>query len=148
MGFAMNNDPRTGLTRLIEEIESSAHKRGADDTRERFSGTVREAIRLLSSLLEAGAETATKIREISTKGASKKKQQPEPRAGSAQLRVLNIVRAFSDLRTNEIRDRLQGEVSGPSVRSALNRLKDRGAIVQKKRAWFAVEGDSQKPPPA
>jgi hypothetical protein len=142
----MNNDPHAGLSRLIEEIESGAHKRGVDDTRERFCGTVREAIRLLSDLLGNVAEPTNTTSAISPKRVFKVRQRSEPRAGSAQLKVLDIVRAGSGLRPDEILDRLQGGVSDPSIRAALNRLKGRGAIVQKKGAWFAVEGDVRKQP--
>jgi hypothetical protein len=144
-GFAMNDDPRTGLARLIEEIEASAYKRGADDTREHFITSVREAIRLLNGLLESSAPTNINPAKP-TKGLSEKRSLAEPRAGSAQLKVLRIVRTFSGLPSGEITGHLEGELEAPAVRTALSRLKDRGAVVQRKRAWFAVEGDSQKQP--
>jgi hypothetical protein len=145
-GFAMNDDPRTGLARLIEEIEASAYRRGADDMREHFITAVREAIRLLNGLLEASAPPNINPTNP-PKDVSGKRSLVEPRAGSAQLKVLTIVRTFSGLPSSEITGRMEGELEAAAVRTALSRLKDRGAVVQKKRAWFAVEAHSQKQPP-
>jgi hypothetical protein len=138
----MNDDPRSGLTQLIQELESNAYKNGAREARERFGKTIRDAIGLLISLLESGASAIPEC-AIRSKGVSKKSRFGEPRAGSSQMKVLSVVRTFPSCRPTDIVNHLQNDLNGPSVRTALNRLKSRGAIVQKQGSWFAVGEDSR-----
>jgi hypothetical protein len=137
----MNDDPRSGLTRLVEEIEKSAYNRGADETREHFSGTIREAIRLLSDLLEVGAEPQETTPAAPAESLPVRASSTQPRAGSDQMKVLDVVRTSPGLRATEIVGHLQGDLGEASVRTALHRLKNRGAIIQKESAWFVIDGE-------
>ena len=131
------NDPRSGLTKFVEDIERSAYQRGVDETRAEFDASIREAIRILSALLPptpAFAQFTTAHRTVK-EGA----RRVIPRAGSDQLKVYNVITGFPGQRGVEIYAHLQHEVEERTVRTALHRLKKRGAIFQNDGKWYAAQ---------
>jgi hypothetical protein len=128
-------DPKTDLTHYIEDIEKAAFLRGSDEMRAKLEPTILEVIRLLSGIIgDHGEGTA-----IIGKGDDRQpRYRIVPREGSDQLKVFNVITDFPGQRGVEIAAHLPG-VAERTVRTAIHRLKIRGAIYQNDGKWYPAK---------
>ena len=128
---------RSKLDAYIAELEAAAYRRGVADTWAKIGATVQDFVSEIKSL-EAGDAVFPWSDNAQTAPLSNEERILEPREGSDQARVLLTIREGNGMRGVDIVNKLAGEVEERTVRTALFRLKKRGAIIQKEGKWYPV----------
>ncbi len=144
---------RTKLDEYIAELEAAAYARGREDARAEmkaelmaFQKGLQANVEKLSAELERAKERLTVdltekllpyLRSTGTT-VDAESEPREPREGSDQAKVLEVIREHPGLRGMEVVKALNGSVEERTVRTALHRLKRRNAIMQREGAWHPV----------
>jgi hypothetical protein len=125
---------RSKLDTYIAEIEEAAYKRGVADTWAKIKARLEDFSDSINRL-QADA--------LFSEPADSESEEPgdvehnrEPRDGSDQAKVLMAIRETPGIRGVDVVNALSGSVGERTVRTALFRLKRRGAIVQKEGKWI------------
>ena len=130
---------RSKLDSVIAEIEAAAYQRGVDDTLRTISGTVQK---LRNEIVHAQVSAARVVDIISNVAASENGHalRRQPRAKSGQAHVLQMIREKPGHRGVDLVQLLEAAgtpVNERTLRTALIRLRQRGAIHQVQDRWYA-----------
>lgn len=153
---------RAKLDEYIAELEAAAYARGVEDGRaqmrsvvEEMHAMVRERVSDLKADVEKlqgrlSSELTEKVTEfvdaeVRRRTAASTEAFREPREGSDEAKVLEVIRAEPGGRGVDVVNKLAPAVEERTVRTSLHRLKKKGAIFQEEGKWFAKSIEGQTP---